>query len=938
MKQPGLIIILLVLLTVLAPAQDIWDALGKSVAKSLGEKGASKKLTMDSLDYQFAISVNENAGFFDIEQKGEGGTRALYALREETDKTLIEKMRDSLETGVGYYELRMYKMAEQALQATRTSMETQGLTNELVYLRTLTALGLVYLSQGKLADAAELINTALTMSASSLGKQSAPYVANLNNLAKLNQALGKYNDAEKQFDEALALNEAVFGEGMQKAILLNNKAMLFQAMGRYDEAVQLMQQAMKASEVAPKKFLQGSKSFDSRKFQSNLAFIYQVSGKYTEAEKNFLAIRKVFENRRQVKSTEYAGLLNQLGILYIQMGKMDQVEALFKTAQDIYKRRFTENNIYYAKVTNDLGNFYRLAGRFADAERELNKALTIRENLLGTSHPDYISSKENLAIVFWKTSRHESAYMAYRDVMDKTIEFINNYFPPMSEAEKTSFWDITAPRFQRFFNFALEVYPQLPHVSQDFFDYQMATKALLLNATSKVKEAILNSGDKQLINDYTAWISLKEELARMYSLSKEQLREQNIDLPALERKANAMEKSLSERSALFSSGYSTQKVSYTQVRNLLTVTEAVVDMVRVRGFNQDFTSESRYVALILTKEMERPAMVVLENGTQLETRFLKYYNTVMQKMLPDEFAYDQFWARIDAAVAGKKVIYFSPDGVYNQVNLNTLRKPGGDYLLNRYDIVIAGNSRDLITWKQRKATTPNRNAVLLGFPDYQTDEVPPLPGTKAELETVSRVLRPAGYHVKQFMAAEASEKNLKSVSGPFILHIATHGYFLKDVDENEGSVFGVNSENATHNPLLRSGLILAGAGQAISGTPATDISASDNGILTAYEAMNMNLEGTALVVLSACETGLGDVKAGEGVYGLQRAFLVAGAEALIMSLWKVDDAATQQLMSTFYTNLIKLGSRQRAFKQAQLQLMAKYKEPYYWGAFVMMGM
>jgi CHAT domain-containing protein len=202
---------------------------------------------------------------------------------------------------------------------------------------------------------------------------------------------------------------------------------------------------------------------------------------------------------------------------------------------------------------------------------------------------------------------------------------------------------------------------------------------------------------------------------------------------------------------------------------------------------------------------------------------------------------------------------------------------------------------------------------------------------------VSKVLKSSGYQVKQFTQKLATEANLKSIKGPTLMHIATHGYFLKDV-ENMGSAFGVSLENANDNPLLRSGLMLAGAGTTISGNRMPNLESNDNGVLTAYEAMNLNLEGTDLIVLSACETGLGDIKAGEGVYGLQRAFLVAGADALIMSLWKVDDAATQQLMSNFYSNWIKLGNKQKAFKQAQMQLMSKYKDPYYWGAFVMMGM
>lgn len=929
--------IALLFLSFNANAQKWLDQLGKAVKQAGSETATEGNLSMDSLDFQFAISVNENAGFFDVKQKGEGENKAMnFLFGSDKPQTPQDIAREKIKMGTGFYDgiWKNYKLAEVYFDSARLYLESQSLTNEILYLKALSSLGLVNLTQAKNTTANEYLTSTLEMSEKTVGKQSAAYIANLNNLAKLHQALGKYNEAEREFDEALTLSDKVFGAGMQKAILLNNKAMLFQAVGRYDEAAGLMKEAMKASSRGPKKTFQ---SFDNRKFQANLAFIYQLSGKLPEAEATFLEIKKVFEGRKQTGNAEYAGLLNQMGILYIQMGKPEKVEELLKKAKAVYKEKFTEDNAYYAKVTNDLGNFYRMQARYEDAEKQLNKALNIRETLLGTKHPDYVRTQENLAILYWKTGKLEQAYMMYRDVMDKTIDFINQYFPPMSEAEKTSYWDITAPRFQRFYAFAVEASPTMKYVSQDFYDYNLATKALLLNATNKVKETILKSKNQDLIKEYLSWLDQKEQLARLYTLSKEELKQQKINLADLEHAANAAEKSLSEKSTEFSAGYSTQKTSYKQILGLLNDTEAVVDIIRVRGFAQDFTSESKYVALLLKKGSEMPQLVIMENGADLEKKYAKFYRNAVQQKVTDDYSYEQYWTKIEKELTGKKLIYISPDGVYNQMNLNTLKRPDQDYVVNRYDLVIIGNTKDLIALKARKTSVPKKNAFLLGFPDYGTPDIAALPGTKVEVDGVAKLLKTSGYQVTQVMAKDATEKNIKAVQSPTLVHIATHGYFLQDAGEGEGSVFGVNAESASRNPLLRSGLILAGAGKSITGG-GSDITSNDNGVLTAYEAMNLNLEGTNLVILSACETGLGDIKSGEGVYGLQRAFQVAGAEALIMSLWKVDDAATQMLMTNFYNNWIKLGNKQKAFKQAQLQLMAKYKDPYYWGAFVMMGM
>ncbi len=927
-----LVLLIMVLISMPAVAQDDW---GKKFMKDLGDSGAKKKAKLDSVDFQLAISESEGSGLFDVENKGEGGARMLYALRDKKERTVKEIARDTLESGLSFYELRMYKIAEEGFKTAQKYMESNSLTNEISYLRCISVMGLVYLIQGRTLDAGQYINYALETSEKILGTKSAAYVANLNSQAKLFQLTGKYNEAEKMFDEAESLGQQVFGANtMQMAIIINNKAMLYQTMGRYKEAVELMKKAITASEAAPKKALQGKKSFDNRRFQSNLALLYQLSGSLTESETTFLAIKKVFENRLQTNNPEYASLLDQLALLYMQMGKMDQVEPLLQKSAAVYKKKFTEENPSFAKVQNDLGNFYRVQGKYPEAEAALLRAAQIRKNTLGENHPDYVKTIDNLAILYWKKGDAAKATTYFGESINKSLEFINQYFPPMSEAEKTKYWDILQPRFQRFYEFAIGVSETQPDILKDVYDYQIATKALLLNSTNKIKKAILSSGNAELINDYVSWIGQKEALARYYALSKEELKQQNIDLAALEKQANATERSLSSRSSDFSKAYGAEKTSFQQIAAVLGETEAVVEIIRVRGFDKDFTDQSKYLVLVITKGTAVPKSVVLTEGAMLETRYAKYYKNAILQRIPDQFSYEQFWSKIDPLVAGKKMLYVSPDGVYNQLNINTLRKPEGDYLENRFDIVTIGNSKDMLAIKTRKAST-KKDAFVLGFPDFG-GAAPALPGTKVEIDGVAKILKTAGYTVVQREQRVATEANIKAVKGPTLMHIATHGYFLADT-QAAGSAMGVDLDNAKNNPLLRSGLILAGAPDPNKEEQAVDLQSNDNGILTAYEAMNLNLEGTDLIVLSACETGLGEVKAGEGVYGLQRSFLVAGANALIMSLWKVDDEATQMLMTNFYSNWTKTGNKLKAFKQAQLQLMAKYKEPYYWGAFVMMG-
>lgn len=919
----------------------------KEKAKSLAtkenlEKASSSALKsldkvraeFDSADFDYAILISDNTGLFDVKGKGEAVAKISSAVNlfssfsKDAELSDEENARFARQSGELWYGSGKFLWAEKKFAAAKSIYEQARLTDDLGYLKTISSQGLLYATMGRYTQAEGFTVEALNMRKEKFGENNIGVAASYNNYGVLRYNLGNFNESEKDLTSALTiLKTNNLQAAMPYAIVLNNHAMLFQAIGRYEAAETALKEAIAVAEK-----LQSSKSKNHLKFLSNLALLYQQMGKFNEAESIYLSMDK----RLGKTSTEYASMLNNQAALYLIMGKEDKVEDLLKRSAAIYKSTFGEDSPAFAKTTSDLGNFYRYKARYSDAAPLLEKALVIREKTLGVNHPNYAQSKEDLAILYWKRNETDKAYTTYREVMDRSLEFINRYFPPMSEAEKTKYWDILSPRFQRFYNFAIEASATNKNIVQDLYNYQIATKALLLNSTNKVKQNIYASGDAQLIKDYVAWIDQKEQLARLYAYSKAELSEQKINLDSIERATNAMEKKLSERSKDFSEGYSTSKINCKQIQELLADTEAVVEIIRLRKYGQSFTSESKYVALILSKGMEFPKVVILENGLQLDTRYAKYYRNAIQQKLPDEYSYDQYWAKIAPELKGKKSIYVSPDGVYNQINLNTLKKPAENYVINQSDLTILGNSKDIITLKKKKAAAPKKSATLVGFPDYAGNSIAALPGTKVEIESISKILKASGYQVNLLTQKTATEANLKKIKAPALVHIATHGFFLKDVDK-EGTAFGIHLENANDNPLLRSGLILAGAANTVSGTSMPNLASNDNGILTAYEAMNLNLAGTSLIVLSACETGLGDVKAGEGVYGLQRAFLVAGAEALIMSLWKVDDAATQQLMTSFYNNWITLGNKQKAFRQAQLQLMAKYKEPYYWGAFVMMG-
>ncbi|MEQ1678250.1 MAG: tetratricopeptide repeat protein [Chitinophagaceae bacterium] len=719
----------------------------KYTAKSKARQAAYKELDdfnaeFDSTDVDYAILLSDNSGVFGGRGRGEFGAKfarlgtIAHSLYKDADLTDEENARLNMQLGQSAYATGRLIYAEKRLNAARNYFERGSLTADPGYTKTIATQGLLYTSMGRFAQAETSTGEALQIRKEKQGETSMAVAASLNNYAVLHYNQGQYNEAEKEFESAIQLIKTNGQEqAMTHAIILNNKAILYQSIGRYEDGAKLLESAL---QLAGK--LEVSKAKNHLKFFSNLALLYQQMGKYAEAERIYQGL----ERRLEKGKPEYANMLNNLAILYMVMKKDDKVEEMLRRSAGIYKASMGETNPAYAKVVSDLGNYLRYKGRYDEATPMLEGVLKSRETSLGITHPLYVQSQEDLAILLWRKKDYNGAYTLYHAVMEKSLEFINKYFPPMSESEKTKYWDMLSPRFQRFYNFALEAGSANKEILTDLFEYRLATKGLLLSSSRKVSESILNSGNEKLVKDFLEWLDQKEQLTALYGYSKEELNEQGINLDSLENAANAMEKKLSENSKEFSRFYFTSKVKYSDVQSKLKADEALIEIIRLKIFDQVLLDSSSYLGLVVTKGSPQPKLVLLPNGNEMEGKLAKTYRLMMKNKMNDEKSYIHYWQPFEAEVKGKKTIYASVDGVYNQINLYTLKKPAGDFLINQYDIVLMGNAKDILK-SGKSSGAPGKKATLIGFPDYGSGSIPQLPATKTEVNGINKMLKTSGY-------------------------------------------------------------------------------------------------------------------------------------------------------------------------------------------------
>ncbi|MGB0525809.1 MAG: CHAT domain-containing protein [Flammeovirgaceae bacterium] len=913
-------------------------ARNKSNAKALGLdalRDQNGKLTLKRSRSEKAMSMNrQGEALYQIRNYRLAGLKFLTALMVYTDESDAEAMFENPWELLKNKDTRN-KVFESML---RTEANTTGFTHEdyFAYTKTLDNFSLLLHARGRYTIAKSLAERALQLREEYLGEAHPATGASYNNLSVLYKDMGMYSEAEELIDPALSIQANKYTkESMPYAITLNNKALLFQMIGRYDIAKRHMEEALEIVED------QSNKKSKVMPFQVNLALLHQDLKEYEEAETIFTDLLELRSNRPRPLQTEAdAYLLNHLAALYMEMGKTAETEKYLKQSLAIYKQKLGEKHPSYASVLSNLSKYYQYKSMLPEAMEANQQVIEIRKNVLGENHPDFIAAWETQGILLWKANQVDEAIPVFKRTTEKQLELAEKLFPSMNEHEKGKYWDKIQPKLMRFYNFAMDNHKNHPELAKMMYQIHLKTKGILLNASTKVKNQILNGANEELKQHYLEWLDQKEALAVYYTLSNEELKDEGIDLDSLEQATLQTEKQLIKSSAAFANAYQFPQQTFQDVHQSLAEKEAAIELVRVPKFDQQLKNDTHYAALIVKKSTNTPTLVVLENGQELESKYSKFYRTVITNQIEDTYSYDQFWAAIEQELTDINSVFLSLDGIYNQINIATLKKPDGQFVIDGLNITTVSSTRQIPTLKANHSKHSKSDAILFGFPHYgDKGSIAKLPGTKAEVEAIGKILANYDYKSTHFMEKEASESNIKTeVNNPKILHIATHGFFLEDV-ENLGSdkIFGVEINKAKENPLLRSGLMFHNAESALENTNSKELKENDNGILTAYEAMNLPLDQTELVILSACETGLGEIKSGEGVYGLQRAFQVAGAESIIISLWKVSDDATHKLMVKFYENWLRSGNKVTAFNQAQLDLKNEYTDPYYWGAFILMN-
>jgi CHAT domain-containing protein len=585
----------------------------------------------------------------------------------------------------------------------------------------------------------------------------------------------------------------------------------------------------------------------------------------------------------------------------------------------------------------------------------------------GPDHPYFISNSEELARLYWKTNATIKANNLFAGVVQSKYKQLNKIFRFTSEKEKQLYLKNIAGANDSYQSFCFE---KISHnLAGQPYSMSLLYRNLILSSAQELRQIIHNSRDTLLAKNYTEWLTVKRQLANLYAQGSEA---NLLTVKELEGEADNIEKALARSSAAF--GKIQKRTTWQDIRKGLKDNEAAIEFIDFRLSNADRATDSiEYAALVLKKTLAQPLLVPLFEKKRLDTLLEQSSNDeagAINKLYSSQDLFTILWKPVEKYLGGISKVYYAPSGNLFRISFGAILLNDKKVLSDKYRLVQL-NTTETVASQDQDFITASDNIQLYGGIDYDADttalkkavegysnqgasrSLPDdltrgssfryLPGTKEEIDEIKKQADKAGVKVTLLSGVNATKESflcLNDMLSPAILHIATHGFFFDEPGNDSSAAMKRKFETSgkvfreSENPLFRMGLLFAGGNNIWRGRIAKNVG---NGIVTAYEiSSSMYLPNTKLVVLSACETARGHIDGSEGVYGLQRAFKIAGAQNLVMSLWKVPDAETSEFMQAFYRNIFNRQSISDAFYNARDTMKIKYRnDPYKWAAWVL---
>lgn len=853
----------------------------------------------------------------------------------------------------------------------------------------LSKLAKLQIHHGHFSEAEPLLQRALKIQEQTHGAESLENATVLMGLAKLYWVQGKLSEAEPLMLRGLQLLEKTRGVGhLDTAQALQELTKIYRSQGRYDESEPLLTRALDIHEKES-----GPDHPKTASSLIDLAQLYRGQGRHDQVEPLLLRALAIHEKASGPNHPETSKALARLGALYAFQKKSNEAEPLMLRALEIQERTLGSEHPETAATLHALGNLYRrqtyakgpgLGGKRPDRRAEsrnmYQRALSIREKILGPEHPKTIKTLNEFALLLARTNDLTQAFELRQRAFRATNAYLERVMWGSGEKTRQAYLQTQEENVSHYLSLIVALNNEMTAREASFFS--LSRKGMLLRIASEIHAVAQSGRFPELSGKIATLTAYKRELAQLLFTGADDV----ARMDKLKREIYDLESDLGRKVQAL--GRARNVVDTDAVLSALRPGEILVDYLVFREHElktREYKDEQ--LIAVLSDPKAEPAVRIVPLGAMdpiLEK--IKGYRRAMEESgaadkpmdLQAMALYQALWSPLEPYLTGKETQYIVPDGALHLLSFKALMDQQGRYLGQKTHLVMLSSARDLrLAPLGGNATDP----VIIAGPDYSVSNsgslgasnrgtrtqgahwsdiyFGSLPGALQEGRLVAEQLRAQNVTPMLITNEAATEQRVAGVHAPRILHLATHGFFLdtqvdepdRDGNNRSGAQRGIamgalaetheedmggSAPRIAADPMSRAGLALAGANNGVKGKKDKD---GMDGILTAGEAVNLDLAGTDLVILSACQTGVGDVRNGEGVYGLNRAFQEAGAKAVLSTLWSISDAATLAFMNGFYDRFLKGAPPQKALQETQEEFIKneQWSHPFYWAPFVMVG-